>query len=111
MTDRMDAIDFLGTDPLKTADALGQLAADLRNLAAGVLPNREHIIEAPLIHRWSIVQRPTFALSGSLYNHPRIKDGQRAVTSELFAICRDRQWARTMNRFYDLGPTSLEGLQ
>lgn len=106
-----NGMDFLGNDPLKTADALERLALDMRMLAAGHLPDRKYISEAPLLHCWSAVQRPRFALSGTVYGHPAISDGRTAITSELFAINRQRQWARTMSRFYGLGPASMEGLQ
>lgn len=102
---------FFGVDPLLTAQDLESLAADLRMLAAGIMPDRQIIMEAPLIHEWRFTTRPNFALSGSVYNHPRVADGKNALTSEVFAISSDRRWARTMSRFYDLGPASLEGLQ
>nr|WP_245893353.1 hypothetical protein [Devosia naphthalenivorans] len=45
-----------------------------------------------------------------MFNHPDIGDGRSAVTSELFAIDPGRRWVRTLSRFYELGPVTLQGL-
>lgn len=108
--DNGDPVDFLGADPLATAELLENLAADLRELAAGSLPSSGRLREAPHLRRWDFAQRSALCLAGTAYGHPRIVDGQESVTSEIFAIARDRSWIRTLSRFYQLGPPKVFGL-
>lgn len=100
---------FLGADPLATAATLEALAADLRKLAAGHLPEQGALSAAPLLHGWEATRKPVICLTGKVYGHPRLGDGQIAVTSEVFAIDRAQRWARTMSRYYELGPTGIFG--
>lgn len=102
--------DFLGCDPLAAAETLERLAADLRRLAAGNLPTSSELRDAPMLRNWSFVRRQRACLTGTTFNHPCIGDGRTAVTSELFAIDHGRRWVRTMSRFYELGPATLQGL-
>ncbi|ASY62555.1 hypothetical protein SJ05684_c10990 [Sinorhizobium sojae CCBAU 05684] len=44
-----------------------------------------------------------FALTGIVQGHPRIDDGRRVVTSQLFYLDPNLGIARTMNRWYRLG--------
>ena len=103
------AVDFLGVDPLATAEILEGLAADLRILAAGGSPPPQ-LQEAPQLRRWGFAPKHALCLTGTTYGHPRIVDGRDAVTSELFAIARDRSWARTMSRYYQLRSPRVVGM-
>ena len=109
MSRRGQAVDFLGADPLGTADRLEALAADLRGLAKGRLPTASELAEAPVLQGWVPLSRLCTALAGTVDGHPRIADHRPAVTSELFAIDVDRRWARTMSRYYRLVPAEPEG--
>ncbi|HEY8361205.1 MAG TPA: DUF6634 family protein [Ramlibacter sp.] len=101
---------FLGNDPLKTAESLEQLANDLRRLAAGKEPSQEQVAQAPLLRQWCFHQQPRYVLMGTSYGHPQIADGKLIVTSEIFAVDAERQWARTLSRYYALGPITRVGL-
>jgi hypothetical protein len=60
---------------------------------------REGLVDAPLLANW----KPTFRLApclvGQVSGHPLLIDGTVA-TSEVFAVDRQRRWARTFSRFY-----------
>lgn len=103
-------VDFLGDDPHRLADRFQALADDLRRLAAGTLPSRGALAEAPIIRNWGFVRRPVVALTGTTFGHPLIGEGNSTITSEIFAIDPERGWARTMSRFYVLGPAGKFGL-
>jgi hypothetical protein len=100
---------FLGADPLATAATLEALAADLRKLADGHLPEPGTMSSAPLLHGWGASRKPVICLTGKVYGHPRLADGHVALTSEVFAIDRAQRWVRTMSRYYELGPTGIFG--
>lgn len=103
-------VDFLGDDPHRLADRLQSLADDLRLLAAGTLPPPRVLHDAPIIRNWGFVRREALALAGTTFGHPVIAEGRPTVTSEIFAIDPGRAWARTMSRFYVLGPAGKFGL-
>lgn len=109
MSRRSHSVDFLGADPLATADRLEALAADLRRLAKGRLPTASELVEAPVLQGWGLLSRSCTALIGKVEGHPRIGDHRPAITSELFAIGSDYQWARTLSRYYRLEPRGTEG--
>lgn len=100
---------FLGADPLATAATLEALAADLRKLATGHPPEPGALSALPFLHGWGALKKPVICLTGKVYGHPRLADGHVALTSEVFAIDRAQRWARTMSRYYELGPTGIFG--
>lgn len=106
MTAHGDA-NFFGDDPFTTADQLEALARDLRRLAARP-PTEEELSGAPLIYTGGPVMRPVLCLSGQIFGHPAIGNGNFSITSELFAIADDETWARTLSRFYRLRPLGEE---
>lgn len=103
-------VDFMGTDPLLTADRLKKAAADLHRLAGGGAPDALALAEAPLLRRWGVIRASGFVLTGQVFGHPDIVDGRTAVTSALLAVDREKGWARTTSRFYLLGSPSMFGL-
>lgn len=111
MTRRHNAVDFIGADPLSTADRLEALAADLRRLASGSFPAAADLSDAPVLREWGVMSRSCFALVGTVEGHPRIPDFRPAMTSEVFAIDKGKNWARTLNRYYRLEPRRSEGKQ
>lgn len=103
-------IDFLGCDPVITAETLARLSHDLAELAAGRYPSPDHLRHAPVLRSWSFDQRPRPCLKGMIYDHPLIGQGRNGVTSEIYAIDPGRRWVRTLSRYYELGPTTLHGI-
>lgn len=100
----------MGCDPEQTAELLADLAADLRKLAEGQCPTPSQLRNAPLLTSWTFAHRPSLVFSGSMFNHPVVGDGRTSLTSEIYAIDPGRRWARTLSRFYELGPVTLHGL-
>lgn len=92
-----------------TVARLKALIADIEAVQAGyaptVLPD-----SAPLLERWSLAQRAATCLIGRSSGHPNLPgEGREIVTSELWMISTDRQWARTLSRWYRLGEPKRKG--
>ena len=104
-----DQVDFIGNHPEDTAAMLERLATDLRKLGGGYFPSALTLNETPLLSLWAVSHRPRPCLIGSMCGHPLIEQGRVGVTSEIYAIDRNRRWARTLSRFYKLGPAALTG--
>ncbi|MBX5218752.1 hypothetical protein HJC04_00015 [Rhizobium sp. NLR8a] len=64
---------------------------------------------APLLDSYRAAVGHAFALSGIVHGHPRIGDGRKIVTSQLFYLDADRGIARTMSRWYRLGSRAGSG--
>lgn len=100
------AITFTGGRP--TADQirlLRKLADDLERMT--VFKPREELEAAMRINPWRLEMVPKPALRGVVHQHPLFKS-KEVLTSELFAIDRNAGWARTLCRFYLLGPAPTE---
>lgn len=62
----------------------------------------------PFLDCFQLAQRPSVCLIGQSSGHPLLPGADRQiVTSELYLLSADRQWARTLSRWYRLG-TPLE---
>ncbi|MDX1195781.1 DUF6634 family protein [Rhizobium sp. L43] len=72
-------------------------------------PDLAAIAEAPLLEGYRTAVGHAFALTGIVHGHPRIDDGRKIVTSQLFYLDADRGIARTMNRWYRLGGRARSG--
>lgn len=103
-------IDFLGADPLATADELESLAADLRLLAGGIVPDAASLSTSPLMWRWGMTRRAVPCLDGLYYGHPSLPDGTRGQSSQVYAINRESNWVRTATRYHSLGPARMFGV-
>lgn len=103
-------IDFLGCDPVATAETLAHLADDLLELAAGRHPTSDQLQDAPALRSWSFDRRHRPCLKGMIYDHPLIGQGRIGITSEIYAIDPERRWVRTLSRYYELGPAILHGM-
>jgi len=82
-----------------TIERLRRLADDLEAAAGGRLPNRA----AAEITSWSFATRAAPCLVGTAWNHPKIGEGRRALTSEVYYVDSSRRLARTLSRWYMLG--------
>ncbi|WP_048709321.1 DUF6634 family protein [Microvirga massiliensis] len=103
------SLDRIGSDGRTGRERQAALEADLARLRAGVLPNETELQDAPVLHDWRLVIRagePLPSLTGILAGaHPHATPGRRIVTSMVAALdIQNRHWARTVSRFYVLGP-------
>ena len=87
------------------------VAAGLREavrLRQGYSPTEDDLVGAPLISSWVAEPLPGASgfrrLAGYVIGHPTIGSGW-CTTSALVAIDPARNWARTVSRYYRLGPT------
>lgn len=62
------------------------------------------------LENWSIVMVPGVGprLSGTVYGHPRLKDGEKIVVSSILERNRDNNTVQTMNTLYVLGHVDPE---
>ena len=90
---------------LDELNRLKSLVADMEKVAAGVDP--EQIVagrETPTLNNWTAATRNVFVLTGVASGHPLLPGVDRSiVTSSLWLISADMEWARTRSRWYRLG--------
>jgi hypothetical protein len=92
---------------LAEADRLETLAGDMRVIANGDGPTSTDLADAPLLDRWSILERPVLSLVGIGAGHPRLPDGP-IYTSDVWVLSEEQRWARTLSRFYRLGAQATD---
>lgn len=84
--------------------ALKALVRDLERLLNGEHPHPKELADAPLINNWDFDRRDATCLVGTFIDHPRLRRiVPNGITSELWYIDPERQYARTFSRFYRLG--------
>lgn len=89
---------------LRTADRLRDLAHDFVDFARGEWPTSADLSNAPLIEGYAPYLVAVPSLIGLVTGHATLPgSGRRIATSQLWAVHKDRGWARTLNRFYRLG--------
>lgn len=82
---------------------LRMLVADMEAVRGG-LAEKDLPADAPGLDRWRLAQRPVPCLVGRSTGHPHLPgEGREIVTSDLWLISADGQWARTLSRWYRLG--------
>ena len=98
-------MDFTFRNPriLSTAHRIHALSADLLAIESGQPPTARQLRDAPLISNWILGHRPEPILIGDVIGHPGIADGP-AFTSGLYYADPERGIARTLSRWYRLGP-------
>lgn len=85
-------------------ETLKALVRDLERLMNGDDPQQTELADAPLIDNWDFDRRDTTCLVGTFVAHPRLgRIVPNGITSELWYIDPERQYARTFSRFYRLG--------
>lgn len=88
----------------ETAERLSALAADLRAIAGGRLPEELLNGPAPILNQWRPAVRPSVCLVGLVGGHPVLVGQDRAIrTSELWHLDEESGWPRTYSRWYRLG--------
>ncbi len=79
-----------------------RLFEDLSQLDDGTLEVSSILADAPTLSAYKLVLGWSHALSGVVHGHPRLQDGNKVVTSQLFFLDPQLGLARTMNRWYRL---------
>ncbi|MBY3556429.1 hypothetical protein [Rhizobium laguerreae] len=82
---------------------------DLERLDAGDIFAPE-LMAVPVLSNWAHIPRSVSCLEGIVEGHPNYPDGQKIVTSELFASLLDEgeHFARTFNEWYRVATPGLE---
>jgi len=78
-----------------------QLLEDLHKARSGNF-DVSQLKDAPQLERYKAVIGHAYALTGIVSGHPRLADGKKIVTSQLFYLDPERGIARTMNNWYRL---------
>lgn len=82
---------------------LAALLADMEKIRMGANPDNLGV-GAPILDHWVLAQRPALCLAGVSSGHPRLRGaGRPIITSDLWLLSEDRQWGRTLSRWYQLG--------
>ncbi|ANK77431.1 hypothetical protein FA04_32905 (plasmid) [Ensifer adhaerens] len=91
------------------ADTLARLAHDIRQASSEKF-TPTLLANAPILDEFALVYSSALGLSGIVSGHPRISDGHRCVTTQVFYLDVEQGVARTVNRWYRLGrPHGAEG--
>ncbi|WAJ30996.1 hypothetical protein [Antarcticirhabdus aurantiaca] len=90
-------------------ERLKALVADIESLKVGGDPARLAEGNAVHIRGWSPSTRPVPCLRGTMEGHPSVRDGRHGETSDLWVWAPDHGVARTLSRWYTLGPSAIRG--
>lgn len=83
---------------------LKSLVADLERISQGEYPDERELKNSPAITCWKLSAHRATCLEGVLFEHPRLGPiVPNGITSELWLLDLDRNYARTFSRFYRLG--------
>lgn len=88
---------------------LEALLSDMEKIRMGADP--EYLGgDTPILDHWVLAQRPALCLAGLSSGHPRLTGEARPIiTSDLWLLSADRQWGRTLSRWYQLGRPARGG--
>ncbi len=78
-------------------------------IASGYEPTQADLAGAPLISSWILAMHPGDpgpTLIGSISGHPKLADSALSATSIVLAMDVNAGWARTVSRYYRLGPAA-----
>jgi hypothetical protein len=92
---------------------------EVESYLRGEAPSLPELAKAPQLQSWQPViadvrttdDRPRLlmVLVGRVSGHPNFIDGRLIRTSELIWLDRNRNWARSWNRLYQLGAAASDG--
>lgn len=82
----------------------------LRRLSSAWVPGAVELSNAPTLEFEEVVpNKPFVCFRGRVFGHPKIPNGHRAWTSVVVGYDGRRgRWARTISRWYRLGPAPQE---
>lgn len=91
---------------------LEALVADMEAIRQGVPVECLVEGEPPLLNRWLVGHRLIPCLVGASTGHPLLPGDDRVIgTTDLWLMSKDKDWARTLSRWYRLGrPAGTEEL-
>lgn len=92
------------------ADTLTRLTRDIRQASAGGL-DPAMLANAPFLDEFALVQQPALSLTGIVSGHPRIAEGHRCLSTQIFYLDVEQGIGRTVNRWYRLGRPHASGRQ
>lgn len=83
---------------------LRKLLTDLERLEAHAV-SAPALMSVPVLDQWSRTHRQTDCLEGKVEGHPYIPDGDKVLTSDIYAHVHDEDehFVRTLNGWYRLG--------
>lgn len=90
---------------------LNQLIDDLQSLREGKQPAPEILDNSPTLYDWNQTTRSAVCLEGFVQEHPRLGRNRLIITSDLYYLDPELQFARTLSRFYRLGNPARFGRQ
>ncbi|MGO4441190.1 hypothetical protein [Rhizobium sp. RAF56] len=89
---------WLGTSPGVLIERLQGLLLDMERLSnPGGFTGPDNPV---IIRNCMLAQRAVPCLIGKMSGHPHIKEGEPAITSELFYLDYKRKLGRTLSRWY-----------
>jgi hypothetical protein len=98
-----------GIDEHRLEQRLAAARDALERIRRGEAPTAEELAAAPrLDSRWVVSEQHYFVLQGIVTGHPGLAEGALIGTSPLLWLAADRSAARTVSRFYRLGPPLAE---
>ncbi len=94
-----------------SSKTLKRALKDWEKLANGYSPSLNDLADAPLLVDWEPRWTATgvMFLVGQVRGHPKLQDGP-CSTSLVLAVDVQEGWARTLSRYYRLGPQHGETL-
>ena len=86
-------------------ERMRQLLRDLEAIRNGDGPSSAQLATAPLLSDWCLALAPDgLRLVGEVTGHPLLGTRTRVRTSPVYAVGPEFSFARTLSRFYRLGP-------
>jgi len=86
-------------------ERLSALIGDMKRLQRGVAPEALADVDVPILDQWKLTARPVSSLSGRSSGHPGLGGINPSTgTSDPWILTEDRGWARTLSRWYRMGP-------
>lgn len=87
---------------------LNSLVDDLERIFEDDYPDERILTNSPAITSWKLSARRATCLEGVLFEHPRLGPiVPNGITSELWLLDLDRNYARTFSSFYRLGQKDI----
>ncbi|WP_019995464.1 hypothetical protein [Aureimonas ureilytica] len=90
-------------------ERLKALVADIESLQVGGDSARLAEKGAVHLHDWSPSARLVPCLRGTMKGHRSVRDGRLGEASDLWVWASDHGVARTLSRWYTLGPHAIRG--